>query len=220
MEQTVSGMTTIQHCGENQRVSSDSWSCVLTSDWWLPIGYAYNQKPTMWPHFPMFTCVWIRTCMAMTIAITNCHLIVNLPPHNTYCFENVSLPYGLDLNNQINVDKSSIKMVLTVDNLGSVELVELERIYSWFAANAPQYEVVASEAHHWWRFHISETNMASMLSTLPITLVLISGLLIFALRSVRLRCDQPSAKRLAPAIIGFGLWALISGAKSTWVCRS
>ena len=43
----------------------------------------------------------------------------------------MSLPYGLDLNNQINVDKSSIKMVLTVDNLGSVELVELEeRIYT------------------------------------------------------------------------------------------
>ncbi len=57
----------------------------------------------------------------------------------------MSLPYGLDLNNQINVDKSSIKMVLTVDNLGSVELVDLEnRIYAWFADNAPQYEVVAS----------------------------------------------------------------------------
>ncbi|MDF5306448.1 MMPL family transporter, partial [Vibrio parahaemolyticus] len=42
----------------------------------------------------------------------------------------MSLPYGLDLNNQINVDKSSIKMVLTVANLGSVELVDLEnRIY-------------------------------------------------------------------------------------------
>ncbi|TKF61616.1 RND family transporter, partial [Vibrio sp. F13] len=87
----------------------------------------------------------------------------------------MSLPYGLDLNNQINVDKSSIKMVLTVDNLGSVELVELEeRIYSWFAANAPQYEVVASSPSLMFA-HIGETNMASMLSTLPITLVLISG---------------------------------------------
>ncbi len=34
--------------------------------------------------------------------------------------------------------------------------------------------------------HIGETNMASMLSTLPITLVLISALLIFALRSFKL----------------------------------
>lgn len=122
----------------------------------------------------------------------------------------MSLPYGLDLNNQINVDKSSIKMVLTVDNLGSVELVELEeRIYAWFAANAPQYEVVASSPSLMFA-HIGETNMASMLSTLPITLVLISALMIFALRSVRLGVIS-LVPNIAPAIIGFGLWALISG---------
>ncbi|NOI69901.1 efflux RND transporter permease subunit [Vibrio owensii] len=122
----------------------------------------------------------------------------------------MSLPYGLDLNNQINVDKSSIKMVLTVDNLGSVELVDLEnRIYTWFADNAPQYEVVASSPSLMFA-HIGETNMASMLSTLPITLVLISALLIFALRSLKLGLIS-LVPNIAPAVIGFGLWALISG---------
>ncbi|HHG3224328.1 TPA: RND family transporter [Vibrio parahaemolyticus] len=122
----------------------------------------------------------------------------------------MSLPYGLDLNNQINVDKSSIKMVLTVANLGSVELVDLEnRIYQWFAERAPQYQVVASSPSLMFA-HIGETNMASMLSTLPITLVLISALLIFALRSVRLGLIS-LMPNIAPAVIGFGLWALISG---------
>ncbi|ELI5443932.1 MMPL family transporter [Vibrio parahaemolyticus] len=122
----------------------------------------------------------------------------------------MSLPYGLDLNNQINVDKSSIKMVLTVANLGSVELVDLEnRIYQWFAEHAPQYQVVASSPSLMFA-HIGETNMASMLSTLPITLVLISALLIFALRSVRLGLIS-LMHNIAPAVIGFGLWALISG---------
>ncbi|EGR3403909.1 RND transporter [Vibrio parahaemolyticus] len=122
----------------------------------------------------------------------------------------MSLPYGLDLNNQINVDKSSIKMVLTVANLGSVELVDLEnRIYQWFAEHAPQYPVVASSPSLMFA-HIGETNMASMLSTLPITLVLISALLIFALRSVRLGLIS-LMPNIAPAVIGFGLWALISG---------
>ncbi|WP_274000394.1 efflux RND transporter permease subunit [Vibrio parahaemolyticus] len=122
----------------------------------------------------------------------------------------MSLPYGLDLNNQINVDKSSIKMVLTVANLGSVELVDLEnRIYQWFAEHAPQYQVVASSPSLMFA-HIGETNMASMLSTLPITLVLISTLLIFALRSVRLGLIS-LMPNIAPAVIGFGLWALISG---------
>ncbi|EGQ8535725.1 MMPL family transporter [Vibrio parahaemolyticus] len=122
----------------------------------------------------------------------------------------MSLPYGLDLNNQINVDKSSIKMVLTVANLGSVELVDLEnRIYQWFAEHAPQYQVVASSPSLMFA-HIGETNMASMLSTLPITLILISALLIFALRSVRLGLIS-LMPNIAPAVIGFGLWALISG---------
>ncbi|TOB05390.1 RND transporter [Vibrio parahaemolyticus] len=122
----------------------------------------------------------------------------------------MSLPYGLDLNNQINVDKSSIKMVLTVANLGSVELVDLEnRIYQWFVEHAPQYQVVASSPSLMFA-HIGETNMASMLSTLPITLVLISALLIFALRSVRLGLIS-LMPNIAPAVIGFGLWALISG---------
>ncbi|WP_165384432.1 efflux RND transporter permease subunit [Vibrio parahaemolyticus] len=122
----------------------------------------------------------------------------------------MSLPYGLDLNNQINVDKSSIKMVLTVANLGSVELVDLEnRIYQWFAERAPQYQVVASSPSLMFA-HIGETNMASMLSTLPITLVLISALLIFALRSVRLGLIS-LMPNIAPAVIGFGLWALVSG---------
>ncbi|KJY83306.1 RND transporter [Vibrio galatheae] len=122
----------------------------------------------------------------------------------------MSLPYGLDLNNQVNVDKSSIKLVVTVDNLGSVELVELEnRIYNWFANYAPQYQVVASSPSLMFA-HIGETNMASMLSTLPITLVLISALMVFALRSTRLGLISV-VPNMAPAIIGFGLWALLSG---------
>ncbi|ELY5144913.1 MMPL family transporter [Vibrio vulnificus] len=122
----------------------------------------------------------------------------------------MSLPFGLDLNNQVNVDKSSVKLQLTVKNLGSVELVALEeRIYQWFATHAPRYQVVASSPSLMFA-HIGETNMASMLSTLPITLILISALMIFALRSWRLGMIS-LVPNIAPAVIGFGLWALISG---------
>ncbi|WP_080930927.1 MMPL family transporter [Vibrio vulnificus] len=122
----------------------------------------------------------------------------------------MSLPFGLDLNNQVNVDKSSVKLQLTVKNLGSVELVALEeRIYQWFASHAPRYQVVASSPSLMFA-HIGETNMASMLSTLPITLILISALMIFALRSWRLGLIS-LVPNIAPAVIGFGLWALISG---------
>ncbi|NAW85212.1 MMPL family transporter [Photobacterium halotolerans] len=122
----------------------------------------------------------------------------------------MSLPYGLDLNNQLNVDKSSVKLTLTTKNVGSKELVALEtRINDWFEANAPGYAIMASSPNLMFA-HIGETNMASMLSTLPVTLVLISALMIFALRSLRLGVIS-LIPNIAPAILGFGLWSLWSG---------
>ncbi|UYI46203.1 MMPL family transporter [Vibrio natriegens] len=131
----------------------------------------------------------------------------------------MSLPYGLDLNNQISIDISSLRMQLTTKNLGSVELVDLEnRIHQWFSENAPRnemnsdiplYEVVASSPSLMFA-HIGQINMRSMLMSLPISLVLISVLMIFALRSVRLGLIS-IVPNMAPAIIGFGVWALISG---------
>ncbi|UTM59047.1 MMPL family transporter [Photobacterium sp. CCB-ST2H9] len=122
----------------------------------------------------------------------------------------MSLPYGLDLNNQLNVDKSSVKLTLTTKNIGSKELVAMEaRIYDWFAGNAPGYRVTASSPNLMFA-HIGETNMASMLGTLPVTLVLISALMIFALRSLRLGVIS-LIPNIAPAAIGFGIWSLWSG---------
>ncbi|MDN3681163.1 MMPL family transporter [Vibrio tapetis subsp. quintayensis] len=122
----------------------------------------------------------------------------------------MSLPYGLDLNNQINIDKSSVRMMLTTQNLGSKQLVDIEqRIHQWFADNAPQYQIQASSPSLMFA-HIGEANMASMLATLPITLILISGLMIFALRSFKLGLIS-IVPNMAPAVIGFGIWALYSG---------
>ncbi len=122
----------------------------------------------------------------------------------------MSLPFGLDLNNQLNIDKSSVKLVVTTQNLGSAELVALEQqIYQWFEEHASQYQVVASSPNLMFA-HIGETNMASMLTTLPITLLLVSALMIFALKSLRLGLIS-LMPNVAPAVIGFGLWSLISG---------
>lgn len=122
----------------------------------------------------------------------------------------MSLPYGLDLNNQVNIDKSSVRMVVTTQNLGSVEMIDLEdRIYEWFNTYAPQYDVLASSPSLMFA-HIGETNMASMLTSLPVTLILISALMIFALGSLRLGL-MSVVPNMAPAIIGFGIWALVSG---------
>lgn len=122
----------------------------------------------------------------------------------------MSLPYGLDLNNQINIDKSSVKLQLTIKNLGSNEFLDLEkRINRWIEQNIPQYQILASSPTLMFA-HIGESNMDSMIKTLPIALILISGLLIFALRSVRLGLIS-LIPNLVPAAVGFGIWGMVSG---------
>ncbi|HGS5631651.1 TPA: RND family transporter [Vibrio parahaemolyticus] len=209
MEERISGMTTISiavKTNESQGIAApDFLNAIGEFSEWLR-----NQPET--DHVATLTDVYKRLNKNMH---GDDHAYYSLPQDRELAAQylllyEMSLPYGLDLNNQINVDKSSINMVLTVENLGSVELVDLEnRIYQWFSEHAPQYQVVASSPSLMFA-HIGETNMASMLSTLPITLVLISALLIFALRSVKLGLVS-LIPNIAPAVIGFGLWALISG---------
>ncbi|MEH8018413.1 MMPL family transporter [Rheinheimera muenzenbergensis] len=122
----------------------------------------------------------------------------------------MSLPFGLDLNNQLNIDKSATRISTTLQNLGSKELTGLEqRALQYMADNHPQYQVTAASAALMFA-HIGERNMASMLKTLPVALLLISLLLVFSLKSWRLGLLSV-IPNLVPAIIGFGLWGLLSG---------
>ncbi|MDM7859927.1 efflux RND transporter permease subunit [Alteromonas sp. ASW11-36] len=122
----------------------------------------------------------------------------------------MSLPYGLDLNNQIDIDKSATRIMVTMQNLGSNEFVEFEqRALDWFAQLAPNLRITAASPPLMFA-HIGETNMKSMIEGTLLALVLISGLLIFALRSLRMGLISLIPNML-PAGIGFGIWALISG---------
>lgn len=122
----------------------------------------------------------------------------------------MSLPYGLDLNNQLNVDKSSTRIIGTLKNLTSNEQVIFEsRLYQWFKDNAPQYEIqVASPSLMF--SHIGQRNIQSMLIGISFALILISALLGVALRSVRYGLIS-LLPNLAPAAMGFGIWYFIDG---------
>lgn len=125
----------------------------------------------------------------------------------------MSLPYGLDLNNQINVAKSAIKVQVTTENLGSQQFIDLEkRINLWFEQHNPNNKIhnIAQSSPSLMFAHIGAKNMRSMLISLPISLIMISGLLVLALRSFKLGLYS-IIPNMAPALIGFGLWALISG---------
>lgn len=122
----------------------------------------------------------------------------------------MSLPYGLDLNNQLNVDKSSTRVIATFRNLTSTEQIEIEkRIYTWFAENAPKYEVDIASPNLMFA-HIGQRNIVSMLLGTTIALVLISIILGFALKSVKFGFIS-LIPNIAPAAMGFGAWYLIDG---------
>ncbi|MCC2614681.1 MMPL family transporter [Aestuariibacter halophilus] len=122
----------------------------------------------------------------------------------------MSLPYGLDINNQVNLDKSATRVMVTLQNLGSREFTAFEqRALDWVADNAPGLRVTSGSPSVMFA-HIGETNMRSMLRGTLLALVLISLLLVVALRSWRLGLIS-LLPNLLPAALGFGLWALWSG---------
>lgn len=122
----------------------------------------------------------------------------------------MSLPYGLDLNNQLDVDKSSSRIVATFKNMTSNELINAEAAMStWFTEHAPQYEVDFASPSLMFA-HIGQRNITSMLIGTILALVLISILLGVALKSVRFGLVS-LLPNLIPAAIAFGLWGLYSG---------
>jgi predicted RND superfamily exporter protein len=122
----------------------------------------------------------------------------------------MSLPFGLDLNNQLNLNKSATRVVVSLENLGSKQLTAFEtRALAYLAEHAAAYQVSAASTALMFA-HIGERNMASMLQTLPLALVLISLLLVYSLGSWRLGLIS-LIPNIAPALVAFGLWGLISG---------
>lgn len=123
----------------------------------------------------------------------------------------MSLPYGLDLNNQINVDKSAVRFDVFLDNISSNQLMAVEeRAQQWLQEHAPASMRVNGASPAVMFSHIGQRNIRSMLIGTTIALVLISMLLIFALRSVKIGLIS-LVPNLVPAAMAFGLWGLFVG---------
>ena len=123
----------------------------------------------------------------------------------------MSLPYGLDLNNQINVDKSATRLTVTLDNISASEVRALvEAGEGWLADNAPAATQSVGSGPLVMFAYISGINIRSMLIGSSLALVLISALMVLALRSVRLGVLS-FVPNLIPGAIAFGIWGLASG---------
>ena len=123
----------------------------------------------------------------------------------------MSLPYGLDIKNQVNVDRSATRFTVTTKTLSTNDLLAFEkRADDWLAANAPAVKHAQASGPSVMFAHIGQKNIKSMLIGTTVALVLISGILIVALRSFKIGFIS-LLPNLVPAAMGFGLWGLLVG---------
>ena len=121
----------------------------------------------------------------------------------------MSLPYGLDLNNRINVDKSATRFTVTLKSLSSKGLIALEeRAQQWLASNAPASMRTDGSSPSIMFAHIGMNNIISMITGTTVALILISFILVIALRSFFIGMVS-MVPNLVPAAMAFGVWGLV-----------
>lgn len=122
----------------------------------------------------------------------------------------MSLPYGLDLNNQIDIDKRATRLAATLHTLSTKEVLAFEqRVYDWMRRNTPEIFTYGASPTIMFS-HIGMRNIHAMLGGTVIALILISLFLMVALKSRRYGLVS-LIPNLAPAGMAFGAWALIDG---------
>ena len=121
-----------------------------------------------------------------------------------------SLPFGMDLNDRIDVAKSATRMTVTVQDATSRDLRELgDRAQVWLHANAPGFAQEASGLSVIMA-HVSQRNIKSMLSGTIIAMALISLILTMVFKSVRFGLIS-LLPNFIPALMTFGLWGHLVG---------
>ncbi|MGR9073416.1 MAG: efflux RND transporter permease subunit, partial [Gammaproteobacteria bacterium] len=122
----------------------------------------------------------------------------------------MSLPYGLDLNDQINIDKSAVRVIATMQSMSSNQMLDVEdRVNRWLEQNMHGAEVEAASPVLMFS-HIGKRNIVRMIAGTLAALALISLILIAAFKSFRLGLLS-LIPNLVPAGIAFGIWGLING---------
>ncbi len=123
----------------------------------------------------------------------------------------VSLPYGLDLNDRINVDKSATRVTATMRNVTTTETrAFLTDAQNWLEDNMPSYMWTKPTAAVVMFSFISQRNIESMLTGNVMAVILIALVLVVALRSVRLGALS-LIPNVLPILMTYGLWAMLVG---------
>jgi predicted RND superfamily exporter protein len=123
----------------------------------------------------------------------------------------LSLPYGLDLNDRINIDKSATRVTATIEQATSTETKQFfDNVDNWMQENLPSYMHAKPTSAAVMFTYISERNMQNMVVGTIFAIIAIALIMMFALRSVRLGTLSLVPNGL-PILTTFGAWALLVG---------
>ena len=123
----------------------------------------------------------------------------------------LSLPYGLDLNDRINIDKSATRVTATLSRSSTTETkVFFEEVDVWMKDNWPEYMHTDPTSAAVMFTYISERNMRNMITGTIVAIAAIALIMVFALQSVRLGLLSLVPNGL-PILTTFGAWAVLIG---------
>lgn len=123
----------------------------------------------------------------------------------------LSLPYGLDLNDRINIDKSATRVTATLARTSTAETRQFfSDVAQWQKANWPADMHADPTSAAVMFTYISERNMNNMVTGTVVAIVAIAFILMFALQSVKLGLLSLIPNGL-PILTTFGAWALLVG---------
>ena len=123
----------------------------------------------------------------------------------------LSLGYGLDLTDQINVDKSALRITANVANATTKEFLNLDkRIQGWFAENAPELMSKSTGPSQVFS-QISSRDVPAMLQGTGLALIGISMIILLVIRNIKYGL-MSLIPNLLPAAMAFGLWGYYTGA--------
>jgi predicted RND superfamily exporter protein len=123
----------------------------------------------------------------------------------------LSLPYGLDLNDRINIDKSASRITATLDRASTTETKAFfKAVDEWQDKNWPAYMHADPTSAAVMFTYISERNMRNMVGGTVLAIIAIAVIMMFALQSMRLGLLSLVPNSL-PILTTFGAWALLVG---------
>ena len=123
----------------------------------------------------------------------------------------MSLPYGLDLSDRINIDKSATRLTVTIEQMPTSQIQAfIARSEGWLKVETPDYMNSQATGAAVMFSHIFQRNAESMLKGNVIAVIAISLIMIFTLRSTKYGMLS-LIPNTVPLLITFGVWALLVG---------